>query len=238
MSKNVSEDLVLTDELTRLEDAFGEFFAKLAGMEINHETATDALRRRLFEFRKELKYLDRVSMDTLHRVRSLLGPSPRLEDEAEANVVLPDRLSLRIERDRALERLRDFSRDAEKLIIADPYFFAGECSQAPNYVSEIIRATTLKRKGLKKIHVIFDSRCGETKSYCSLMKKVCSENGVTFSRKDTSIIHDRFWIKDRKLALIIGTSIGGLGRRLSYITPMLNEDLKETLDFLRERKLL
>lgn len=238
MNVKATENPDLPEDLNRLEAAIGEFLSSLAAKEITTEIASDQLRRRLFEFRKELKQVDRVSMEALHRVRLILGRSKDPDNEVLANTVAPDKPGLRVERDRALDRLRDFSRNANQLIISDPYFFAGESNAAPAYVSDIVRATRLKSRSLKKLHVIFDSRCGDTKSYASRIKKVCSDNGMSFTRKDTSMVHDRFWIKDRKSALHVGTSIGGLGRRLSYIIAMPDEDLAATLKFLREQNLL
>lgn len=62
---------------------------------------------------------------------------------------------------------------------------------------------------------------------------------MKFSDQDTNLIHDRIWIKDRKEAIVVGTSLGSFGgTRLSFILSLPSYDLGALLEYLQENSLL
>jgi len=48
---------------------------------------------------------------------------------------------------------------------------------------------------------------------------------IKLSLRTNSKIHDRVWIADKNTAFVIGTSFGGLGRRLAFLLDLPSEDL-------------
>jgi hypothetical protein len=232
-----SQDQDWIVELDRVGKAIDAHLAMSASVSITEAVATDALRRRLLYFRKEVKRLDRVSLHTLEQVRHQLRSMPD-SDWGVPQIAMPDLPGYTIERDRAFQRLRDFSRRGRELIITDPYFFAGEASGCTTYVDEIIWAIRLKSRSLKKLVVVYDARCGETKPISSAIKKACSDFGVTYKKTATTLIHDRFWIKDRSAGIVVGTSLGGIGRKLCLINPIPDDDVRELLKVFNDFKLL
>lgn len=153
------------------------------------------------------------------------------------HVVVPNRNRLKVRRD-ALEVLRKFASSADELVLVDPYFYGGEALAAASYVEDLIRATGLRRTALRKLTVIFNSKAGNTSSIIKKFKAACSDHRINLNIFDTDVIHDRFWIANKSKGILIGTSLGGLGKKLCFITNMDPFDLSETIQFLEEQKLL
>lgn len=190
-------------------------------------------KKALIEIRRTIKRVDKVTGSYLSYIRTYLT-----RNEPVGYTVRPDAPGSNKEELGGYTRLREFSRGAEELIIVDPYFFGGEAIGASHYISKIVRASRLKRGHMHRVHVFYDESKAKTKKIMTDFKKACSDHSINLSVKSTEVFHDRFWIKDRKSALIIGTSLGGLGNKFCYITPMEKGDISMTLEYIREQKLL
>jgi hypothetical protein len=221
--------------LKPLQDSMNHFLGSSAAYSVPDPKIADELRRMLIEFRKELKRVNEVSKDRLNDARQVLN----VDSEPKAPcVVKPDTNGLRVERNKAFDRLRDFSREAHDLIICDPYFFGGKATGASTYVEELVRASRMKAAPLSKLRVIYDDANGRTKTLMDSFKAACSKHSISYTCQSTSLIHDRFWIKNRNSGIVVGTSLGGLGNKLCLITEILPTDIIELLSFMKDQKLL
>ena len=140
------------------------------------------------------------------------------------------------DRSHGLRELRDFTRESESLIIVDPYFFSGEKANAEKITEDLERCTRAKQTTLKRVHVIFDSE-SETKNVKKCITNMFKSNGVHLSTASTDQVHDRVWISDRERALVVGTSLNGIGNRAAFLLPLPDTDLHELLDFLDNKSL-
>ncbi len=142
------------------------------------------------------------------------------------------------ERKKGLKEIRDFTSDAKKLVIIDPYFLAGSNSSLDEYIEDFKRATHIHQ--LDYLDIIYDkTKGGETKQYVSEIRKLSYQNKCKLTLTPSSVFHDRIWIKNSKQAILVGNSFGGIGLvRLSFILELPNEELKYLLKYLQENLLL
>jgi len=132
-----------------------------------------------------------------------------------------------------LKELRDFTVEAEDLIIVDPYVFSGPAERASNIAEDFKRTARVGGKWLKRIHFIYDSstKC-TTKTVKAAISHVLKDSSVKMSSRPSNLMHDRVWIADRKRALVVGTSFNGLGGRVAFLLPLPDPDLQVLLEFL------
>ena len=144
--------------------------------------------------------------------------------------------AIAIARATGLKEIRDFTRDARKLMIVDPYAFGGpsDTASVDEYVDHFCHVARLDGGCLSALHVIFDSTKGQTKSIRKSISARAKEAGVRFTESDTNVIHDRVWIADRERGLVVGTSFGGLGQRSAFLLDLPTADLKHVLEFFDE----
>jgi len=135
-------------------------------------------------------------------------------------------------RNTGLKEIRDFTKDAEELIIIDPYIFGGEIDKASTYIEEFKRCSRIDNQSINKIHIIYSSGHGNTSAIKHGIKKLASDNNCFLRSYDSDKIHDRIWIKDKSEAIIVGTSFGGIGNRLCFILDLPKYDLMHLLDYL------
>lgn len=140
------------------------------------------------------------------------------------------------ERTPGLKELRDFTRESKSLIIVDPYFFSGKKESAGEIAKDLEKCTRAKQKHLERVHVVFDSY-NETKAVRKSIEEMFKSNSVYMSVSSTGEIHDRVWVSDRERALVVGTSLNGIGNRAAFLLPLPENDLNELLDFLDEKSL-
>ncbi|NOU34203.1 MAG: hypothetical protein HOO96_40440 [Polyangiaceae bacterium] len=133
-----------------------------------------------------------------------------------------------------IKEIRDFTRDAVKLVIVDPYAYGGEGASAKKYVDELCKAARVGGKALKALHIIFSSSKGQTKAIQDELACRAYAAKVRLSDSDTDLIHDRIWIADGNRGLVAGTSFGGLGARASFLLPLPPSDLAHIQEFLEE----
>lgn len=132
----------------------------------------------------------------------------------------------------ALSHIRDFTKGASELTIIDPYLVGGKNVDTSTYLDDFKNTIRLEGGLLKKLHLIFDGG-NITKSVKTGLKQIVSKAGCSLVMHETDKIHDRIWIKDKREAIIIGTSFGGIGNKLSLLLPLPDEDLKALLQFLQ-----
>lgn len=132
-----------------------------------------------------------------------------------------------------LADLRRWLSGAERLIIADPYLLQGDPtswgwsklsksqkkSKAEEYAEEINRTLG----GVEELDVF---HLPDPPSEVAKAMKKIAFNGRKHRLFSTTEIHDRVWIKDAKEARVVGTSFGGIGRKLAFILPLPEGDLK------------
>jgi hypothetical protein len=147
-------------------------------------------------------------------------------------------------RKEGLREIKDFTKSADSLIVIDPYIYGGygresnqrESNQAEQYVAEFKK--TARLDNLKSLHVIFNKKHGNTTKIKKEFNKITRELGCQFSHQDTDKIHDRIWIKDKQEAIVVGTSLGGLGNKLSFILELPSSNLADLLKYLQNEGLL
>jgi hypothetical protein len=140
-------------------------------------------------------------------------------------------------RNTGLKEIRDFTSDCQELIIIDPYIFGGETEKASKYIKEFKKSSRINNTKLNNIHIIYSSKHGNTKKIKNGIKKLASDNNCTLTSCDSDLIHDRIWIKDKSDAIVVGTSFGGIGKRLCFLLELPMYDLKCLLDFLTSENL-
>jgi hypothetical protein len=156
----------------------------------------------------------------------------RSDDGTLHLVALPGQRSV------GLKELRDFTADAEALIIVDPYVFSGPADRATEIADEFKRTARVGGKWLKRIHFVYDAstKC-TTKTVKTAISKVLKDASIKVTSRASSVMHDRVWIADRKRALVVGTSFNGLGSRAAFLLPLPDPDLQALLEFLDENSL-
>lgn len=78
-------------------------------------------------------------------------------------------------RETGLKEIRDFTRNAEELIIIDPYMFGGESIKSEHYINEFKKCTRIDNGSLSKVHIIYNAKDGNTKAIKTGIKKLASE---------------------------------------------------------------
>lgn len=138
------------------------------------------------------------------------------------------------QRKEPLKDLRQWIKGASRLVIADPYFMHGDPTswnwsgisdkekkkRAKEYAEEI-KTVFGDVKTVEIFHLP-----GPPREVSTAMRKVVfAQRNVQYF--PTTEIHDRVWIKDGEDARIVGTSFGGIGRKLSFMLDLPDEDRKE-----------
>lgn len=162
-----------------------------------------------------------------------------LRNECPLRQNSPDLLRLLVgpgERVEGLRELRDFTADAKHLTIVDPYFFSGDPSRATEIAEDFKLTARVKQKSLNAVHVVRNDRHDE-KAVLRAIKKVISAARIPLTLSSTGELHDRVWIADRTRAVVVGTSLNGLGSRAAFILSLPDADLHAILEFLDNRKL-
>jgi len=136
-----------------------------------------------------------------------------------------------------LKEIRDFTRDATNLIVIDPYAYGGEKATAGEYAKEFARAARFRSKVLEAVHIVYSSRHGKAHAVKKALADSARNDGVRLTDCDCDSIHDRVWIKDRAEGLAVGTSLGGLGKRATFLLELPVADLNYLLDYVDENNL-
>ena len=124
--------------------------------------------------------------------------------------------------------------EEKELIITDPYLFKESKNKKEDDEYCNILAKIIMKAKAKSIRVITNYRNYNN----DIHKKI--ENKLT---QDIKIIwnddfHDRFWIADRKKGFYTGTSINGLGKRITLINLLAKDEVKIIIDELNKKECL
>jgi hypothetical protein len=122
----------------------------------------------------------------------------------------------------ARKKLRAKLLKAESLTICDPYLFA----KPPKKNLETYLDNLLSVLPLKTLHflvIVHDKEKGNPQLIREFKKRI--PNTIKLSIRTNSTIHDRVWIVDKNTAFVVGTSFGGIGRRLSFLLDLPDDDL-------------
>lgn len=124
--------------------------------------------------------------------------------------------------------------EEKELIITDPYLFKESKNKKEDDEYCNILAKIIMKAKAKSIRVITNYRNYNN----DIHKKI--ENKLT---QDIKIIwnddfHDRFWIADRKKGFYTGTSINGLGKRITIINLLSKDEVKIIIDELNKKECL
>lgn len=109
------------------------------------------------------------------------------------------------------------AKDAE-LIIVDPYIFSSEQDEYCEMLASILNSSEAKT-----IIIITDKRNCRKAS----INKVAAKIDKTMDIKYSVDFHDRFWIANRKNGFYTGTSFNGVGKKISLINTLCNDDVKD-----------
>lgn len=114
---------------------------------------------------------------------------------------------------------------AEKLIIADPYFFSWSgpnrtFDKESRYTDFVLRLIPSTVKSLEVFHLP-----GPNSRIFHKFDKMIKSRKIKTRYVETNEIHDRVFIKNDCDAVLLGTSLGGYGNKLAFILPIPKEDL-------------
>lgn len=140
------------------------------------------------------------------------------------------------DRNKGIKELSQFTKDTKKLMIIDPYFFSGSKGTATAIANDFKKSARIGSKSLKSIHIIYDDKnC--TKKIANSISDLVKDSNVKLTTATTNTIHDRIWISDRNNALIVGTSLNGIGNKAAFLIPLPHKDLTDLLNFLDDKNL-
>lgn len=129
--------------------------------------------------------------------------------------------------------LKSKLRDAELLTICDPYLLdepKGE--NAGEYVRQLI--SVLPLDSLRSLDIVYDKSKEHPAVVRELKHRLPKHISLRLIADDS--IHDRVWIIDGKSAYVVGTSFGGLGKRLAFLLSLPYDDLANFKKYLFRSK--
>lgn len=129
------------------------------------------------------------------------------------------------------EYLEAIKSENSELIIVDPYLFHNAQSNG-NYSAMLV--SILKKSKAKNIIVITD------KTHCQIkdINAFSSKIGIPLCVRYSTNFHDRFWIADRRAGFCSGTSLNGVGKKISLINKLSQDDLTYIVEELINQSLI
>lgn len=125
--------------------------------------------------------------------------------------------------------LLEIDSEGNELIIVDPYFFSSEESDYCDLLVSI-----LNQSKARKIIVVTDKHNCKQAS----VNKIFNKMNIVLEVKYSNCFHDRFWIANRKKGFYTGTSFNGIGKKISLINTLPQEDVKDIIDELSAQSLI
>lgn len=182
------------------------------------------------------RYLMKPPFPPFHERRVYIERQCAFSQEPEKYMQM---LTLPGQRASGLKEIRDFTTKTESLIIVDPYIFSGSSDKAEAITNEFKKAVRAAGKYIKRIHFIYDPEpSNTTNAIRSSIKQMLKDESIQISEVQSNILHDRIWISDRQQAVVVGTSLNGIGGRVSFILPLPDEDLSALLKYFDDNNLL
>jgi len=172
--------------------------------------------RQYIEFLKELESADPYSDSVEFELWF-----PHSQPFAIREMIGPDYQTL--PREAAKQSLKARLRDAEKLIICDRYIFniPPETIES-EYARQLV--SVLPTKTLRQLDIVYGGR--KSVSIVQELKKRLPRN-VTLRLFANDSVHDRVWIVNENKAFTVGTSFGGIGKRVAFMLDLSDDDLAD-----------
>ena len=123
----------------------------------------------------------------------------------------------------------EISSEGNELIIVDPYLFKDDSDEYCNLLASIINSAKAR-----SVIVVTEKKNYKKLSYNKINDKI----GHTMEIKYNSEFHDRFWIADRKKGFYTGTSLNGIGKKISLINFLSSDDVTEIVSELHHKDVI
>ncbi len=116
---------------------------------------------------------------------------------------------------------------SKKLLIIDPYFYAGNSSSDTHQLFVRLIAPIIDE--LEELYIVSNNANGQMKN---LMHNEIKEKNSNISIFDTetNVFHDRFWISiEKNQGIVVGTSLNGIGNKISIVDSISENDAEELI---------
>lgn len=120
--------------------------------------------------------------------------------------------------------LEQIKSEGADLVIIDPYILSG---LDLNYTNTLINI--LKKAKAKKYTIITDQNNIDNTCKNNILKEFPNIE-IIYTKK----IHDRFWICNRKTGFYVGTSLNGIGRKLTLINLLKKSEVTTIVSYLND----
>jgi len=125
---------------------------------------------------------------------------------------------------------------SERLLIIDPYFYAS--SNIADTVAIFSRLLSSISINLKEVTFVTNGRKVDTKTAMHAAINSIQPN-ITINDFSTDEFHDRFWLDpDRSVGIVMGTSLNGLGNKISLIDKLADQDVIEIVKLAKNLNIL
>lgn len=124
--------------------------------------------------------------------------------------------------------LEQIKSEGADLVIIDPYLLSGSDL---NYTNTLINI--LKKAKAKKYTIITDQNNIDNTCKNYILKEF-PDIEIIYTKK----IHDRFWICNRKTGLYVGTSLNGIGRKLTLINLLKKSEVTTIVSYLNDHSII
>lgn len=146
-------------------------------------------------------------------------------------------LSKSLSVDRIEEIIRAFLNYVElskSLLIIDPYFFSSNNPDCDYGL--FLRCIPENVTGIEKFTVVYNGK-NKNDSINVFRRKINEKfHGATIDPYINEEFHDRFWINTlNKTGVLIGTSLNGIGKKISVIDRLSSDDVEEILKEVKNR---
>jgi len=212
MSGTIIEVTPKSDEVT-----YVEFVEKMHEMGIFEKFNISQITLPVYSFREE--FLEHIAE---HGLSSLFEFNTVMEDITSPSMSIN-------EIEKVVAAFVAKLQGARKLIIIDPYFFSK--SSKTDVAQLFSRLLSQASSNLEEICFITNGRKNEAKTdILSVIGQAITVHHVT-----TDEFHDRYWIDpDANKGIIMGTSLNGLGNKISLIDHIRADDVAEIVKLAKQ----
>ncbi|WP_025678830.1 hypothetical protein [Paenibacillus massiliensis] len=164
-----------------------------------------------------------------------LGPTHQEIDSyfkhQNLEIALEEILWINMNQEEKINKFSDYLMNIEseqnELIVIDPYFFPSNYNEG--YLEMIIKI--IEKSKARTVKVITSNR--RNRSLESTFIRSIRSLGMNLDIKYSEKFHDRFWITDQYKGFITGTSLNGVGRKISSINYLEREDIETLFEEIR-----